>query len=92
MTSQLNWRALYFGKVSPQEVQEAVSDSEWQKTRISMKGKSLEAKYDILQTYYLTTFWKIVGDDHAGRMLNVRVTNYVTALSRGGLIKPSDYR
>ena len=58
MTSQFNWRTLYFGKVSPQEVQEAVSDSECQKTRISMKGKSLEAKYDILQTYYLTTFGK----------------------------------
>lgn len=91
MLNQLNWRALYFGKVSPQEVQEAVRDSEWQKVRISMKGKSLVAKYNMLCDYYNTTFWKVVGDDHAERMLNVRVTNYVTALSRGGLIKPSDY-
>lgn len=92
MLDNFNWRALYFGKVSSQEVREAIRDDEWQKVREEMKGKSLEEKYDMLRDYYDTTFWKIVGDEHAERMLKVRVTNYVTALSRGGLIKPSDYR
>lgn len=90
--NNLNWRRLYFGKVSPSEVQEAIHNDEWQTVRISMKGKTLEAKYRILSNYYDRTFTKVVGDDHAIRMLRVRVTNYITALSRGGLICPSDYR
>jgi hypothetical protein len=31
-------------------------------------------------------------DEHEMRMVHVRITNYVTALSRGGIIKPEDYR
>lgn len=81
----LDWHKLYFGKVHPEEVKEAIKDNEWQKTRISMKGVSLAEKYYILSNYY-----NLHKDE--GRLVEVRVTNYVTALSRGGLIKPKDYR
>lgn len=89
--AELDWRKLYFGKVSPQEVQEAVHDECWQSLRKAMKGKSLEEKYRALDNYLY--FASIAAEGaHERRMAQVRVTNYVTALSRGGLIKPSDYR
>ena len=84
----MDWRKLYFGKVSPNEVKIAVSDVNWQKIRKSMKGKSLYDKYKILLNYYNSE--KIKTNNI--RLLQVRVTNYITALSRGGLIKPNDYR
>lgn len=92
----MDWHNLYFGHVSPQEVQEAVKDPEWQTLRRSLKGLSLQEKYDKLMLYkermwqtYLIT-WSFT--EHWWRMVEVRLTNYVTALSRGGLIKPEDYR
>lgn len=48
---ELNWKKLYFGRVSPGEVQEAVNDPQWQAVRLSMKGESLEVKYNILSDY-----------------------------------------
>ena len=92
MTQQkthLNWKLLYFGPVKKREVAEAVQDPFWQRIREYLKGKSLEEKYDLLRAY-VTTY----GDttEIEARLVRVRVTNYVTALSRGGLIKPEDYR
>lgn len=95
----LNWRKLYFGCVSPEEVQEAVKDDRWQSIRRSMKGTSLEQKYTTLSNYLLGMRLEARRSglseeerNHMLRMAYVRITNYVTALSRGGLIKPSDYR
>ena len=81
----LDWRKLYFGKVHPEEVREAVKDSRWQTLRVAIKGLPLERKYQILLNYY--NRYK-----EEGRAIEVRLTNYVTALSRGGLIKPENYR
>lgn len=39
---KLNWKILYFGHVSAEEVRHAVKDIKWQEIRKSMKGKSLE--------------------------------------------------
>ena len=89
--NKLDWRKLYFGKVSPAEVQEAVRDAEWQKLRKLMKGASLDWKHFLLEDYLETVKWR-EPSAHELRMAQVRVTNYVTALSRGGLIKPADYR
>ena len=89
--SKLDWRKLYFGRVSPAEVQEAVRDAEWQKLRKLMKGASLDWKHFLLEDYLETVQWR-GPSAHELRMAQVRVTNYVTALSRGGLIKPADYR
>lgn len=95
----MNWKNLYYGHVSPSEVQEAIKDAEWQELRQSIKGKSLEEKYEALNAYRIRKAWEIPLDENADgpadpewRMVEVRLTNYVTALSRGGLIKPSDYR
>lgn len=37
----MDWHNLYFGHVSPREVQEAVKDPTWQALRCSIKGLSL---------------------------------------------------
>lgn len=87
----IDWHKLYFGKVSPEEVQEAVKDQQWQQVRLSMKGMSTEAKYKTLEAY-LEFKQDMLVDEHEMRMVHVRITNYVTALSRGGIIKPEDYR
>ena len=84
VNEKMDWRNLYSGRVTTAEVQTYIQDSEWQSLRESLKGKSLEWKYVVLRDYLL---------EHPDeRARQVRVTNYVTALSRGGLIKPEDYR
>lgn len=95
--SKLNWGRLYFGHVYVSEVQKAIKDPEWQKLRKDLKGRSLEEKYERLLDYYqkeLLGLGSLPDSEFWGalRMLQVRCTNYVTALSRGGLISPSDYR
>lgn len=85
------WNTLYFGHVSPTEVQEAVHDVQWQQIRESMKGMSTDDKYKTLHGY-LQFKQDMLVDEHEMRMVYVRITNYVTALSRGGIIKPEDYR
>lgn len=79
----MDWKKLYFGKVGKNEVLEYVKDPNWQLIRLSMKGTTLQFKYDTLCKY-------LEGREN-DRAVQVRITNYVTALSRGGLIKPSDY-
>ncbi len=79
----MDWRLLYFGAVGRSEVLVFVQDNHWQKVRLSMKGVSLAEKYRILTEY--------LAEEPNSRAYQVRVTNYVTALSRGGLIKPADY-
>lgn len=91
----MDWHTLYYGHVSPQEVQKAVNDHEWQALRRAMKGKSLETKYAMLKRYRANKLYQagrhfITPEEW--RMVEVRITNYVTALSRGGLLKPEDYR
>lgn len=89
----MDWHNLYFGHVSPQEVQKAVKDPKWQNFRKSLKGLSLAEKYERLYAYMNEMNLSIPGwEKDQWRMVEVRITNYVTALSRGGLIKPSDYR
>ena len=82
----MDWSKLYFGKLNKRYTLAVVTDEKWQSVRKSMKGKSLEDKYNILTAYLKENEFT---DE---RNVHIRVTNYVTALSRGGLIKPSDYR
>ena len=100
-----DWSRLYFGRVTRDEIQEAVADPEWQKLREEMKSCDLETKYQMLYGYYLKTLEKLSRTILSGgyahlpanaflhdrRMLEVRCTNYVTALARGGLIENEDY-
>ena len=87
----MDWSKLCFGKVAKEEVERAIDNAEWQKLRNAMKGKTLERKYKMLTDYYELESL-VARDAKELRMLQVRVTNYVTALSRGGLIKVEDYR
>lgn len=80
----LNWRLVYFGKVKREDVQKYIPDEEWQKVRLWMKGKTLVQKYEALVNWLERCNYS-----HSAK---VQCTNYVTALSRGGLIKPEDYR
>lgn len=80
----MNWRSVYFGNVKSSEVLDAVKDEDWQIVRRSMKGMTLEQKYKTLQSW--------LRRKNRSTRAKIQVTNYVTALSRGGLIKPSDYR
>lgn len=83
-TYDLNWKKLYFGHVPVVDVRKHTPQPGWQEIRIFMKGKSLEVKYGTLCR------WLLLNDfSYASR---IQVTNYVTALSRGGLIKPEDYQ
>lgn len=90
--TRLDWRSLYYGHVSPQEVARAVGDPEWQRLRLAMKGQPLETKYAMLCGYRATKASNPDLPYSEWGMVQVRITNYVTALSRGGLIKPEDYR
>ena len=86
---QLDWKKLYFGRVSPRGVAEAVSDDRWQAVRKEMKGASLTDKFCALTDRLcrdLQERARYGGYEHDLRMLQVRCTNYVSVLSRGGLI------
>ena len=83
----LDWKKLYGGRITREEIQLYTQDLEWQSVRKSMLGATLARKYAILEEYL---FAEHTSKPNRARV--VRVTNYVTALSRGGLIKPSDYK
>lgn len=80
----MNWRKLYFGHVSVADMRKYTPNVDWQAARLSMKGTTTGFKYRVLCGWLLDCDFS-----YASR---IQVTNYVTALSRGGLIKPSDYR
>jgi len=91
----MDWKKLYFGKVARSEVFRAIDNDEWQKVRLSMKGVSLTKKYEILSLYLKKSVEAFESGDiniNEMRRVEIRITNYVTALSRGGLIEPEDYR
>ena len=88
---EINWKKLYFGHVLRAEVAEAVKDKEWQATRRYMKGKSMPEKFRVLNTYVQLKREARLSDDE-WRKVEVRSTNYVTALARGGLLVEKDYR
>lgn len=79
----MNWKRLHSGHVSPEEVARHVKSEAWQEVRRYLKGKSLEEKYRRLSSW--------LSQHNNSRAAQVQVTNYVTALSRGGLISPSSY-
>jgi hypothetical protein len=77
--SRRTWDPLVFGTASPSAVQRAVADPSWQRLRRSLLGQPLETKFDALHAFLNAA----PGDS----LRQVCVTNYVHALSRGGLIK-----
>ena len=71
-------------------IAEAVDDEEWQKFRVSMKGKTTAEKLQMLGQYYRDEQYKVDGmsegveKDKAFLDINIRLDNYIKALSRGG--------
>lgn len=80
----MDWRKVYFGHVPVADMRKYTPEEDWQEVRLYMKGKNLQEKYDAL------VYWLELNEySYASK---IQSSNYVTALSRGGLIKPKDYR
>lgn len=80
----LNWKKLYFGTVPVKDMRLYTPELEWQKVRVSMKGTTNLVKFRSLCQWLV--------QNNFSYSSRIQVTNYVTALSRGGLIVPEDYR
>ena len=76
---KLNWSALSYGPLARDEITVCVQDVEWQKTRRDLVGVPLDSKYFELRHWLRTRLYR--------RSAQVQVTNYISALRRGGLIK-----
>jgi len=69
-------------RMSRDSVQEAVDDADWQDFRESLLGLPTDEKLDLLDSYLR----KPGRDDRR----EVRVSNYLKALKRGGLLHGSN--
>ena len=79
-------------------IAEAVDNEEWQRFRVSMKGKSTAEKLDMLEEYYEQQ--RVLGyraeypndrreflDDRHYEDVKIRIDNYIKALCRGGQLE-----
>ncbi|HPS39827.1 MAG TPA: hypothetical protein PL124_10475 [Candidatus Cloacimonadota bacterium] len=73
-----DWGKLHSGKLSWDQIEEAIQDPTWQYARKTMKGKPMTSKWRLCQDYL-----KIKSN---GALAKVAVTNYVNALKRAGLV------
>lgn len=73
-----DWSLLYSGKLNREDIDKAVRSSKWQELRIWLKGKSAGVKYTNLKLWLEFNQYSTES--------KIQVTNYVTALSRGGII------
>lgn len=74
--------------LSRAEIQRAIKDQQWQKLRVSMKGKSTEEKLkmcrDWLRVGFLAEPFKASESGLGYDIAIIQVTNYINALKRGG--------
>jgi hypothetical protein len=82
-SEDMHWDEMHCGRITKHEIKKYVSQQKWQLVREDMKGASLEYKYKACREW--------LRENKYSRDSYVQVTNYINALSRGGLIKPSDY-
>jgi hypothetical protein len=78
-TETLDWASMIFGSYSLTEIKRLTDDALWQKRRVEMLGRDLAWKFCHLNFY--------LQENGFSYEAKVRVTNYVNALKRGGLIK-----
>jgi hypothetical protein len=74
---------------SPQIVQDAIKDKEWQKFRLSLKGVPTDRKLDMLMEYrerQRRTHWAEI----LPKKVEVQIANYLGALRRGGQLGPNN--
>lgn len=82
--SGVPFHLLHSGGITQKEIQRYVHDADWQELRRTLKGMPLMERFSALRGYL---------DFHQhSRAAQVRVTNYINALSRGGLIAPIERR
>lgn len=77
-----DWDSLIFGRYNQQHVTLAVQNDGWQMFREGLRGTSLNYRFDLLKDYVI-----MGGSMHSRNVREIRVTNYVYALKRGGMIK-----
>ena len=73
-----------------EKVRDAVNDADWQKFRLSMKGKSTEEKLDMLEQYYdekATALGDCNIRNEEWDNVKIRIDNYIKALCRGGQLE-----
>ncbi len=78
-TRSLDWTRLHSGALSKEKIKEVTKSDDWQAFRKTLKGTSMEAKYDALEG------WLEVNDH--GDDAKCQVTNYINAMARSGQIK-----
>lgn len=76
-------------------IAEAVDDEEWQKFRLSMKGKLTDEKLQMLEEYMQQTdhthpLDSVTPYDLVHCDVCIRVDNYIKALCRGGQLYPGE--
>jgi hypothetical protein len=77
--STLNWSALDYSPLTRTEISVAVLDPEWQDLRRRMLLTRLVTRYAVLKR------WLEMHEN--SRTSQVQVSNYISALKRGGMIK-----
>lgn len=75
-----NWIPLIQGSYSIDEVKEAVNNDTWQLFRIHLKNTTLKYRHESLTKYLAGANTEELA------AAKIRVTNYVHALHRGGMI------
>lgn len=76
---ELDWEGLTFGSYSREQIDACVDDPDWQRLRLKLRGTALEVKFVKLTDYMRAQNYSFAA--------KVRVTNYVNALRRGGLVR-----
>ena len=79
----MDWSELHFGIIRKKDIKRCVSRQDWQEVRHRMKGTNLEYKYKTCKEW-------LERNDYSDES-KIQVTNYVNALSRGGLVSRNDY-
>lgn len=74
-------------ELSMQEIMVAVADDEWQKFRLSLKGRTTETKLDMLSGYLQQQIYLY---QTIPRVAQIRIDNYINALLRGGQLVHKD--
>jgi hypothetical protein len=70
----------FFNEATHQQIDKAVSASDWQKFRKSLKGLSTSTKLQKLSNW--------VSKKHDSKKAKLQASNYRGALRRGGQLKP----
>jgi hypothetical protein len=72
-------------RLSPSTIEEAVTLPDWQRFRISLKGRTTQIKLAMLRLWMVNR-----APLSTPKQKQIQVQNYLNALARGGLIETCD--